>query len=488
MAIRLSSSRMDMNDKPLERPVIRDYGEAVNALGGGSGTRNIDLSLGNVVTATVTGTITFTFSNPTPAGTACTFTLLLTNGGAHTVNWPSAVKWANTENNVAPTLNTAGVDILTFLTTDVGITWYGFVGSSLIVGDTLWAFGAGTDGRLGDSTITAKSSPTQVGTNMDWATVAAGTSSSHAIRADGTLWSWGLNSAGQLGTGNTTTVSSPVQVGLLTTWDSVVTATGLTGHSLALKTDGTLWAWGSNAGGKLGVGNTTNRSSPTQVGSLTTWSKAVAGRFHSLALKTDGTLWAWGNNNYGSLGTGNNTSHSSPVQIGSLTTWVSVSAGVAHSLAIKTDGTLWAWGYNDVGALGHGNLTNRSSPTQVGSLATWSAISAGYGTSFALKADGTLWAWGEGSSGQLGQGTSAVDRSSPVQVGSLTTWSQIDAGESHILALKTDGTLWAWGNNGSGRLGDGTAINRSSPVQIGTLNRWREFTAGDQHSLAIKKE
>ena len=245
------------------------------------------------------------------------------------------------------------------------------------------------------------------------------------------LWSWGGNEYGQLGLGNTTNRSSPVQVGALTTWSNVF---GGTNCSFATKTDGTLWAWGSNGLGHLGLGNTTSRSSPVQVGALTDWSGAkISSRlFSTLAVKSNGTLWAWGAGGYGSLGLGKTTSRSSPVQVGALTTWAEVSVGFGNVLAVKTDGTLWSWGFGFYGALGQGNTTNRSSPVQVGALTNWSKVAAIPAVGLATKTDGTLWAWGKNNMGQLGQGNT-TNRSSPVQVGALTNWSKIaGAGSRYV--------------------------------------------------------
>ena len=240
------------------------------------------------------------------------------------------------------------------------------------------------------------------------------------------LWSWGGNGYGELGLGNTTNRSSPVQVGALTTWSNVF---GGTNCSFAIKTDGTLWAWGLNTSGQLGLGNTTNRSSPVQVGALTDWSDAkISSRLAStLAVKSNGTLWAWGSPFNGVLGLGDATNRSSPVQVGTLTNWAEVSVGRENVLAVKTDGTLWSWGLNTQGQLGQGNTTSRSSPVQVGALTTWSKVAAIAGVGLATKTDGTLWSWGRNNYGQLGQGN-LTDRSSPVQVGTLTNWSKIAGG------------------------------------------------------------
>ena len=192
-----------------------------------------------------------------------------------------------------------------------------------------------------------------------------------------------LTSAGQLAQGNTTNRSSPVQVGALTNWSNVSCSIYF---ALATKTDGTLWAWGYNSEGSLAQGNVTNRSSPVQVGALTTWLTIASGySFAAAVIKTDGSLWAWGSNSNGKLGLGDITNRSSPVQVGSLTTWLNVACGQAHTLATKTDGTLWAWGRNQTGQLGLGNLTSYSSPMQVGALTGWIRVSGGAYFSSATK-------------------------------------------------------------------------------------------------------
>jgi len=305
------------------------------------------------------------------------------------------------------------------------------------------------------------------------------------------LWSWGSNGIGQLGLGDVVTRSSPVQVGALTDWSSI---SGGNTVATAIKTDGTLWSWGSNSSGELGLGNTTAISSPVQVGALTAWSKVSSGFQCAFAIKTDGTLWSWGYNSYGRLGLGDNTSRSSPVQVGTLTTWASVVAAVGSSFAVKTDGTLWSWGRNNSTGLGLGDATNRSSPVQVGALTSWSSkidasgMNGPYGSGpsnmhvLAIKTDGTLWSWGASSQGQLGLGD-VTSRSSPVQVGALTTWSVCSCSVSHnygfgfSAAMKTDGTLWTWGRGDFGPLGLGDANSRSSPVQVGALTTWISVSA-----------
>jgi alpha-tubulin suppressor-like RCC1 family protein len=348
----------------------------------------------------------------------------------------------------------------------------------------LWAWGRNDTGQLGLGNTTNYSSPKQVGALGTWSKIAVGPQHRAAIKTDGTMWAWGWGSSGRLGLGDTTTRNSPVQIGTLTTWSSI--AIGSTAHNLAIKTDGTLWSWGDNdEGGALGLGDLTARSSPVQIGALTTWSTITGGALHSLAVKTDGTLWSWGKNLYtGVLGLGNTTNYSSPKQVGALTNWSKINAYNYHNLAIKTDGTMWSWGNGGYGRLGLSNTTYRSSPVQIGALTTWLSISAGVYQGFAIKTDGTMWAWGKNGSAELGLNDTA-NRSSPTQIGALTTWSFISGGDASCTAIKTDGTMWTWGYNAQGRLGLGDTTDRSSPVQIGALTTWSSVDTAGFGALAI---
>tara|TARA_R110000851_G_scaffold51060_1_gene121580 strand:+ start:816 stop:2042 length:1227 start_codon:yes stop_codon:yes gene_type:complete len=352
----------------------------------------------------------------------------------------------------------------------------------------IWGFGYNAYGQIGDSTTTNRSSPVQVGALTTWSKIAPQSDGCIAVKSDGTLWSWGRNTNGQLGQGNTTNRSSPVQVGALTTWVQVG-GTKFSGY--AIKTDGTLWSWGLNSSGELGLNNTTNYSSPVQIGALTDWYKVDGGSAFALAIKTDGTLWGWGKNNLGQLGDGTTTNRSSPVQIGSLTNWSSLAKlqATPGCRAIKTDGTLWAWGENAYGELGLGDSGfsfKRSSPVQVGALTTWLEVAAGPYQTLATQTNGKVYSWGQGTNGKLGQGNT-TNYSSPVQIGALTTWLSVAAGYQHSIAAKTDGTLWAIGGlNDNGRLGTNNTTNYSSPVQVGSLTTWLRVAAGYTDSKALK--
>jgi len=237
-------------------------------------------------------------------------------------------------------------------------------------------------------------------------------------------------------------------------------------HSLALKNDGMVWAWGWNLYGQLGNGTNTDSNVPVQVSSLTDIIAIAAGWEHSVALKNDGTLWAWGWNTYGELGDGTNGDSNVPVQVSSVTAITAISGGESYSLAMKNDSTVWAWGYNYYGQLGNGTNTDSNVPVQVSSLTGIIAIAGGRVHSLALKNDGTVWAWGYNADGQLGNGTNA-DSNVPVQVSSLTGIIAIAGGrEFHSLALKNDGTVWAWGDNYYGEIGNGSNTNSNVPVQV----------------------
>jgi alpha-tubulin suppressor-like RCC1 family protein len=347
----------------------------------------------------------------------------------------------------------------------------------------LYAWGAGRSGALGNGSTTDRSSPVQIGALTDWLVLAGGGYYAAGIKTNGTLWTWGRNSSGNLGHGNFTEYSSPKQVGALTNWATVTCSTFLL-STLAVKTDGTLWAWGNNDNGQLGLGNTTYRFSPVQVGALTNWLSVSASYGFTVATKTDGTAWSWGRGtSFGALGLGNTNSYSSPKQIGALTNWLRISTMYASCIALKTDGTMWSWGQNNFGSLGLSNTTAYSSPKQIGGLTTWSIIAASQGgaSGYAIKTDGTLWSWGKNSNGQLGLGD-ATQKNSPNQIGALTNWSRVGATGGGAGAVRADGTMWTWGGAIYGQLGLGNTTYYSSPKQVGSLTTWLTINCG-QYSM-----
>jgi len=334
-----------------------------------------------------------------------------------------------------------------------------------------------------------------------WVSASAGEAHSLALTNNGTIWSWGWNLYGQLGLNDyiSVTITRPTQIGSAIDW-SFIKASSYS--SYAIKTRGTLWSWGANEYGQLGVGDTYDRFSPEQVGTESDWVTLAGGGYHVLAIKTSRTLWSWGFNNPGQLGLGDMINRYTPTQVGTDSEWRSVVAGFAYSLAIKSEpfsGTLWTWGVNSYGQLGLGDSNNfRSTPTQVGTESDWLIISAGIAHTIGIKTTGTLWGWGyNGSNGgwTLGLGNADnKDRCTPTQLGTDSNWIGVSAGGDRFdygftIARKTDSSLWSWGRNNYGQLGVGDTIVKKEPVQITfpdeMKNAWISITAGSLHSIGL---
>jgi alpha-tubulin suppressor-like RCC1 family protein len=355
---------------------------------------------------------------------------------------------------------------------------------------TLWAWGLNNFGQLGntESGVSGtnqifRNTPQLIGplgtngsvnTNAVWASVSAGGRGadvatnqpggfSLALQTNGSLWAWGANHFGQLGIGSTNLQRTPAPVGSDSNWFQV--EAGAT-HTLALKRDGSLWAWGANNVGQLGFGNTNATSVPLRVGGESAWVEIRAGGFFSLARRADGSIWAWGANNNGQLGLSTTANRSSPTMVGTNLDWAALSAGVGHSMALTTNGTLWAWGQNNFGQLGNSTDTPAIGLVQIGTDTDWLLPEAGNFHSFALKINGALFAWGANTNGQLGNGQSEPGPNvSPIAIATDMTWRAIDA-SMHSIGMTTDGRVWAWGWNSHGQVGDGTTNNRSAPVAL----------------------
>lgn len=317
--------------------------------------------------------------------------------------------------------------------------------------------------------------------------IAGGEFHTIAVKSDGTVAAWGNNSFGQLGDGTLTTRTTPVTVNGLS---QVSEVTAGDQSSYALTSSGTVFAWGDNTFGELGDGTTNTRTIPVQVSGLSDITQVAAGNFHALALKPDGTVAAWGVNNAGQLGDGTLTSRSTPVTVQGLTHVVQVAAGglpglAGHSVALKNDGTVWTWGYGKHGQLGQGSNTSNPTPTQVPGLTGIVQITASGDNTYALKSDGTVFAWGDDGFGQIGNTGANQNQNTPLQA-NISDVTTIAAGGTAALAIKTDGTVWDWGDNNAGQLGDDAACGKScaTPVKAIGLTNTGAIAGGYTHSLA----
>ena len=364
----------------------------------------------------------------------------------------------------------------------------------------LWSWGNNEKGELGLTNKTDYSSPKQIpGTTwLDIIGPSREVESGGALKSDGTLWMWGHNANGQLAQNNVVQYSAPVQIPG-TTWkirtddetgatDRKYNISGQNQNTFAIKTDGTLWAWGANPQGQLGQNSRTYYSSPIQIPG-TTWKYVHAGRDGGFfGIKTDGTMWTMGRGTQGRLGLNDRTTRSSPVQIPG-TTWRSVGGADQTVFATKTDGTLWGWGNNNVGQIGANSrqTPGNSSPVQVPGT-TWKTVDTASSATIAIKTDGTLWAWGSSDSGALGLNQSGLTRrSSPTQIGSDTDWSILtNIGSEAFQAVKTDGTLWSWGAQSDGQLGHNNNTNYSSPKQIPGTTWLSRIGGHNKGGFAIK--
>ena len=317
--------------------------------------------------------------------------------------------------------------------------------------------------------------------SMDWAVLSSPYRHTVGLKRDGTLWTWGENLYGQLGCGTTVARTDPTQIGSDTDWAFVSAGYGRT---VALKRDGSLWAWGDNTSGLLGDGTTEDRFVPTRIGSDTDWASISAGHDHIVALKRDGSLWAWGDNTSGLLGDGTTEDRLVPTRIGSDTDWTAISAGPYHIVALKRDGSLWAWGRNYSGQLGDGTTEDRLVPTRIGSDTDWTFVSAWFGRTVALKRDGTLWGWGLLSSYYTVRAWCVISWPVPTQIGTDTDWAFVCVGGDTTIAIKEDGSLWAWGNNCHA----GSQENWLVATQIGTDTDWAFVSAGPDHLFALKRD
>ena len=388
-----------------------------------------------------------------------------------------------------------GVDLgKKLISKDYLISVYPQIADQLITPE-LWIWGYNGYGNLGTNDTAIRSTPvTTFAGGSNWKQVSgSGSTNIAAIKNDGTLWVWGSNRFGESGTNLAPSGAVPVYLTPVTTFAGGTNWKQVDSNSFecaAIKTDGTLWTWGSNYFGLGGIGGGGYRSVPeiTFAGG-NNWKQVSIGRFYNIsAVKTDGTLWVWGRNAYGNLGTNDTTSRATPVTTFSGgTNWKQVSAGTHNFAAVKTDGTLWTWGFNNSGQLGINDTTNRLTPvTTFAGGSNWKQVSAGYNHCAAIKTDGTLWTWGNGGYGGLGTNDGG-NRNTPVTTfAGGTNWKQVSAGTYSTSAIKTDGTLWTWGSGSSGQLGTNDNTNRYTPsTTFAGGTNWKSVVASYQ-TVAIK--
>jgi alpha-tubulin suppressor-like RCC1 family protein len=440
---------------------------------------------------TVAALVVSGFPNPATAGTAGSFTVTAKDGtGATMPSYTGTVAFSSSDVTAAlptsytfvpgdngvktfsATLRRAGTQTITVADganavtgTQSGIVVNAGVGSS----GQLYTWGFNGNAQLGVGDTATRFTRTAVSGFGGATAAAAGLFVSVAVAPDGGVWSWGV---GPVGDGSTSQSAIPVRVkgpGGMGNLSGITAVAAGGDHRIALKDDGTVWAWGSYSGD----GKTATRLTPVQVQNLSGVIAIAAGDIHSMALKSDGTVWTWGSGTYGQLGNGLTAQKTTPVQVvglggsGSLTGITSIACGRYHSLARKNDGSVWAWGRNGSGQLGDGTTTQRTTPVQVSGLGGIASVAAGGEHSLALSSSGSVYTWGNNKFGQLGDGTT-VQRLVPGLVanvgGAGTAVVGLIGGTYFSVARVSDGTLWAWGVKFG--LGTGSQNASFTPVKV----------------------
>jgi alpha-tubulin suppressor-like RCC1 family protein len=355
------------------------------------------------------------------------------------------------------------------------------------------SWGANQYGQLGNGTYPEYALYTGMDTPAGVTQVAAGWDFGLALTSAGTVWAWGAGNAGQLGNGSTVSSAEPEQVPNLTGVTQIAAGAYF---SLALTSDGSVWAWGEGDLGELGDNSTAGSDMPVRIAGLTGITQISAGTDFGLARRSDGTVWAWGLNSSGELGNATTTTSDVPVQVSGLSQVTQIAAGGNFAMAARTQGfvtmltSVWTWGSNQFGALGDGETeAYRSTPGQVSgiSVPSISQIAAGAEYSMVLGSDGSVWAWGADYDGQLGNAATYAAQTRPVEtIGMASGITHIAAGVNHVLALRSDGTVLAWGNDQTGEIGNGTTSSDPVlPTVVTGLTNATAVSAGGDFSLAI---
>ena len=355
---------------------------------------------------------------------------------------------------------------------------------------SVWAWGSNENLQLGVSGIAQRTAPAKVPGLSGIVSIKAHYNHNTAVDAAGNVWMWGSGSTGQLGDGSAADRATPARVPGLS---GVLAAEPGFAHTIAVTQDGQLKAWGENLAGQLGQTNDTDRTVPGEVLGLSNIVSIAGGLRHSLAAQSDGTVWAWGYNLGGQLGDGKADSKTSPIKVPAVSGITQVSAGTLHSVARKSDGTVWSWGSNSDGELGTGTATQSSTAKQALNLTSVSQVAAGSGFSVARRTDGSVWSWGVNKLGELGvlPGTTGSHpyRAQPARIAGLPNMTAIAAGTSHVLALAEDGSVWAWGDQTDGILGNGhTEAGSALPARVAGLTNVIAIAAGSNQSMAVRQD
>ncbi|MDQ1294529.1 MAG: hypothetical protein QG608_2413 [Actinomycetota bacterium] len=381
----------------------------------------------------------------------------------------------------------------------------------------LWCWGENTSLQVTDLSDWVEGVPVRNGDPGPWAEADTGGAHTCAVRADRSLWCWGNSSLGQLGGGPGNDSAGPGQVAPPSQWIGVSGHGGSSGGgaSCGVRVDRSLWCWGANAAGRLGDGTTINRVLPVRIELPLSerrpgnngWTQVSVGVQSTCAIRADESLWCWGSNSSGRLGDGTRVDRHRPVRIAAGRTWSVVRTGLSHTCALATDSSLWCWGNNDAGELGIGSFAPADVPVRVEPGSSWSDVAVGYGFTCGTRTGGTLWCWGSNVDGRVGQ-PGAVDRSYPVptRVGTADTWRAIRTGYFHACASRADRSLWCWGENRRGQLGDGGGPSGHEPRPVlertgsGSLAEassdrslsgpggWLEVFTGSYHTCGIRED
>jgi alpha-tubulin suppressor-like RCC1 family protein len=359
------------------------------------------------------------------------------------------------------------------------------------VGGQLSCWGRNAEGELGDGTTTERTSPVSSGTATDWSVLSGGAQALCGVRSDQAIWCQGSAAFGQLGQHYGISVGSPTPLQP----PSARWLTGSVGYSegCGVRADRTLWCWGFNAFGQTGSGTTAEQDQPVQAGVATTWSSVSVGTYAVCGIQQDHSLWCWGGNGFHQLGTAAVGNVTTPTA-GPAGSWSQVALGETHTCGISAAGSLSCWGDNGSGELGTGDWAWQNTPAAVTGpgVTTWSTVSTGAYSTCAIAATGAaaggLFCWGSDGSGQLGDGGGG-SQNAPVRIGS-DTWSAVTVGNSTACGIRSDGSLWCWGGNGHGQLGGGGAVGVpgtvSLPQRVGVLTGWTTVGVGDEFACATR--